>query len=412
MRILLIHQAFCGPNDPGGTRHYELAQRLIAAGHALTVITSPDSYLTGERKSLQTSASGIQIRFAPTAKGLHRSYTRRVLSFLSFACSSVIKALQMEPPDVIVGTSPPIFQAFSAWMVAAVYRRPFVLEIRDLWPDFAIDLGLLRNRILISLAQSLEQFLYRRSSHIVVNSPAYAEELMKKGVSNEKITVVANGVDISYFEPEDRGEDFRRKFQIEEKFVVMYAGAVGYANDLDCLLRAACRLREHREIVFAIVGDGKELSRLRQRADAERLHNVRFIPAQPKRSMPKVLAAANVCVAMLRNIPMFRTTYPNKVFDYMAAGRPTLLAVDGVIREVVEKSGGGLFVPPGEDRSLVEAILKLYHSPDLREQMGRSARKYVTENFDRDRQAHQFAAVLEGVCPSEAARIAEQVRLS
>ena len=412
MRILLIHQAFCGPDDPGGTRHYELAQRLVAAGHALTVITSPDSYLTGERKSLQTSASGVQIRFAATAKGLHRSYFRRVISFLSFACSSVIKALQTETPDVIVGTSPPILQAFSAWIVAAVCRRPFVLEIRDLWPDFAVDLGLLRNRILISLAQSFEHFLYRRSSHIVVNSPAYVEQLMKKGVPKDKITMVANGVDVSCFDPEDRGEDFRRKFHVEERLVVMYAGAVGYANDLDSLLRAACRLREHREIVFAIVGDGKEFPRLQQCADAEQLHNTRFITAQPKRSMPKVLAGADVCVAILRNIPMFRTTYPNKVFDYMAAGRPTLLAIDGVIREVVEKSGGGLFVPPGDDQSLADAILKLYHSPDLLEQMGKSARKYVAENFDRDRQARQFAAVLEGVCPSQPARIAEQVRLS
>ena len=154
----------------------------------------------------------------------------------------------------------------------------------------------------------------------------------------------------------------------------MYAGALGLANDIDCVLNAAARLRYQTDIVFALVGDGKELSQLRMRAESLELNNIRFIAAQPKKRMPEVLAAADVCVATLKDVPMLRTTYPNKVFDYMAAGRPTVLAIEGPIREVIEKSGGGMCVPPGDDAAVAAAVLELYHRPEVRQEMATKAR--------------------------------------
>ena len=394
MHLLLIHQAFSAPNDPGGTRHYEFARRLHAMGHRVTVVTSPYSYLTGEEKIDRASLDGINVRFAPTISGLHDSYVRRVLVFLTFMVSSVFTAFAVSEVDVVIGTSPPIFQAFSAWIVAALRRSPFLLEVRDLWPEFAIELGMLRNPLLIYLARALERFLYRRADHIIVNSPAYRDYLLAKGIQESVISLVANGVDASMFHPEDRGETFRCEFGLEGKVVVMYAGALGIANDIDCLLRAASHVRQDPEIVFVIVGNGKELSRLQHEAKSMDFGNVRFVPAQPKQRMPEVLAAADVCIATLKDIPMFRMTYPNKVFDYMAAGRPTVLAIDGVIREVIEAARGGLFVPPGDDDTLAETILKLRDSPELRREMGRNARNYVALHFDRDTRARKFAELL------------------
>jgi glycosyltransferase involved in cell wall biosynthesis len=381
-----------------------LGQRLVEVNHRLSVVTSPYSYLTGERKNSPSFTDGIEVHLATTLGGSNRSYLRRVLGFLTFTISSFFVALGLEKPDVVVGTSPPIFQAISAWAIATIRRCPFVLEIRDLWPEFPIELGLLRSRILIALARSLERFLYRHSSHIIVNSPAYLEYLARKGVPETKITVIPNGVEVSSFQPDDTGDEFRRKFQLQDKFVVMYAGAVGYANDVDCLFRTAARLREEPHIVIVIVGDGKELPRLTQEAESRHLANLRFVPAQPKQAMSKVLAAADVCVATLRNVPMFKTTYPNKVFDYMVAGRPTVLAIDGVIRDVIEKSGGGLFVPPGDDHSLADAILKLRSSPALRKEMGYKARSYVAASFDRKTQARQFTTLLERICGTQTAQ--------
>jgi len=164
---------------------------------------------------------------------------------------------------------------------------------------------------------------------------------LKRAIPETKISVVPNGVDTSMYCPGHTGEAFRRDYGMHAKFVVMYAGALGLANDIDCLLKAAARLRDRTDIVFAIVGDGKELPRLRSEADSLQLNNVHFVPAQSKQHMPTVLAASEMCVATLKDVPMLRTTYPNKVFDYMAAGRPTVLAIGGSIREPIKKSQSG-----------------------------------------------------------------------
>jgi glycosyltransferase involved in cell wall biosynthesis len=254
---------------------------------------------------------------------------------------------------------------------------------------------LLRFPLFISLARFIEIFLYRRATHIVVNSPAYREHLRNSGIPATKISVVANGVDVSTSQPGVDGVSFRREHGLNGKFVVMYAGALGPANDIECLLRAALRLREDETIVFVIVGGGKEEARLRRRARSMRLDNVRFVSPQPKQLMPEVLGAADVCVATLKNIAMFRMPYPNKVFDYMAAGRPTVLAVDGAIREVMEAANGGLFARPGDDEDVAQAIIKLRDSTKLRRKMAASARAYVERYFNRDDQARQFAAILQ-----------------
>jgi glycosyltransferase involved in cell wall biosynthesis len=396
MRILLIHQAFSLPDEPGGTRHYELAKRLVAMGHSVTIVTSRVNYLTGKQNSGVTKC-GIELRYARTLSGYHRNYVRRSLVFFSFMLSSFASALRAGPVDVVVGTSPSMFQAVSAWMVAAVRGRPFVLEIRDLWPEFAIDMGLLRNSSLIFLTRVIERFLYRHANHIIVNSPDYRDYLLNRGIVDTKISVLPNGVDASMFQPRAEGGDFRREHALGGKFVVMYAGALGLANDIECLLRAALHLREDTEIVFVIVGAGKEEPRLKRQVQSMCLDNVCFVSAQPKQRMPEVLAAADVCVATLKHIPMFRMPYPNKVFDYMAAGRPTVLAVDGAIRKVLELAEGGLSVRPGDDHAIAEAVLKLRHSIQLRRKMGASAREYVERHFNRDEQAQQLAIILEDV---------------
>jgi glycosyltransferase involved in cell wall biosynthesis len=395
VRILLIHQAFCGPNDPGGTRHYELGRRLVALGHRFTVITSRYNYLTGKDRAPFNAIPGFELRVAPALSGIHRSYGRRALGFGIFALTSIAKGLAAGPLDVVLGTSPPLFQALSAFVVARLRRCRFVLEIRDLWPEFALELGVLRNRGFIWLAKQLERFLYHAADGIIVNSPGYIPHLTKHGVPESKISIVPNGVDTTCFHPEDTGRDFRRQHGFHSKLVVMYAGALGLANDVDSLVLVANRLRSYPDIVFAIVGEGKELPRVERECRSKQLTNVHLIPAQPKQRMPQVLAAADICVAVLKGIPMFRTTYPNKVFDYMAAGRPTVLAIDGVIRKVIEEADGGIFVTPGDDAALADAILRLRDASDLRQQMGMNARRYVTEHFERDKQAAAFADALE-----------------
>ncbi|MCD6555200.1 MAG: glycosyltransferase family 4 protein [Anaerolineae bacterium] len=396
MHILLIHQVFVSPGEAGGTRHFEFARYAVSQGLDFTIVASDLSYVTGKRvteaKTLvsKQELQGVQVLRAYTYPSLHRSFVWRVVAFFSFMFTSIVAAMQARHVDIVMGTSPPIFQAFSAWLVAFLRRRPFLLEIRDLWPEFAIDIGVLHNPVLIQLSRWLETFLYARATHILVNSPAYRDYLVRRGIPTERISLIANGVDPTMFNPQADGSELRRQWGLEGKFIVTYAGALGLANDIPTILRAASHLRDRQDIHFLLVGDGKERPNLEALAQQLDLTNTTFLGAKPKSEIPAMLTASDACIATLKNIPMFRTTYPNKVFDYMAAGRPTILAIDGVIRQVIEAANGGIFVPPGNDRALAEAALYLADHPEEAKHLGQQARIYVTQHFNRKDQAKDF----------------------
>ena len=389
MKILLLNQSFVSPDEPGHTRHFEMAKYLRACGHELVIVASDSNYQTGlrtvDRKGLYVEQviEGVRVLRAYSAQTLHRSYFWRAVSFFSFMFSSVWATLRVRDADLIMGTTPPIFQAVSAWFVARVRRKPFLLEVRDLWPEFAISMGVIRNPVVIALAHRLEKFLYARAAHILVNSPAYKEYIVGKGVPEDKITFIPYGTDISMFNPGVDGSSLRQKLGLQDKFSVVYAGAMGQAHDLYTVLRAARRLKDDPQIRFVFFGDGKE--RLNLEAEAQRLglSNVLFAGVYPKKEMPAAVASADVCLAILQDIEMFRTTYPNKVFDYMAAGRATVLVIDGVVREVVEASGGGVFVRPGNAELLAQTILELSRDPARVRQMGEDARAYLVKHLDR-----------------------------
>jgi len=285
--------------------------------------------------------------------------------------------------DLVMGTSPPIFQAASAWFVAWMRRKPFLLEVRDLWPEFGVSMGVLKNPVVIALARWLEMFLYKCATHILVNSPAYKEYMIGKGVPENKVTYIPYGTDVDMFNPSVDGSSIRKKLGVDDKFVVLYAGAMGQANDIDTILRAAERLKDEEKIRFVLFGDGKERTRLQAEAERMGLSNLIFAGVRPKKDMPRVVASADVCLAILQDIPMFRTTYPNKVFDYMAAGRATVLVIDGISRGLIESSNGGVFVQPGDDAMLAEKVLELSKDPKRVEKMGGDARAYLVKHLDR-----------------------------
>jgi glycosyltransferase involved in cell wall biosynthesis len=398
MHILLIHQAFAALNEPGGTRHHELARFLVSRGHRVTVIASPVSYLTGSTSQV-TPQAGSEAVFEPGITILrpyaypawHRSFVHRVFSFLSFMISSFFAGLQVKNVDLVWGTSPPIFQAGAAWALARVKRKPFVFEVRDLWPAFAVGVGVLHSRLLIRAAEAFERFLYRHADQMIVNSPGFIDHIRQRGA--QKISLVPNGADTEMFEPDADGLDFREEHHLDQRYVVMYAGAHGLSNDLEVLLEAARQIQEYPEITVVFLGDGKEKPNLIRKADELNLSNVRFLPPVPKTRMPDALAAADVCVAILKPIPEYKTVYPNKVFDYMAAGRPVILAIEGVIQGVVEQADAGICIPPGDPLALASAIVQLAANPEIGRDMGKRGRQHVVEHFDRQAVAQQLETV-------------------
>lgn len=405
MHTMLIHQLFVSPDDAGGTRHFELGKRLVENGHEFSIIAGTTQYYNnGSRRANDVEEfDGVRVFRAYSPSGFHKSYLRRVWCFVAFMWSSLMTGLRIKQVDLVMGTTPPIFQALSGCLIAKLRRLPFLLEVRDLWPEFMIDIGLLKNPLLIWVARRVEHFLYRNATQILVNSPAYRDYLIKKGVPEERIHFVANGVDTSMFAPDASGDAFRSEWKLEDKFVVTYAGAMGIANDLDTMLDAAALLQDDERIQFLMVGDGKERPRLEQRVDDEGLKNVTFTGPIPKSRMSEVLAASDSCVATLKNIPMFATTYPNKVFDYMAAARPIILGIKGVIRDVVEAADAGVPIEPGSGQELAEAVRKLSADLPQSREMGHAGREYVSLHFNRDTQAREFQTLLEGMAPQSRA---------
>jgi glycosyltransferase involved in cell wall biosynthesis len=402
VHILLIHQAFTALDEPGGTRHHELARNLAAHGHKVTIIASPISYLTGKARSdnipwVEKQADGelITILRAYTYPTLHRSFAFRILSFFSFMLSSFILGLGVKNVDLVWGTSPPIFQGVTALLLARIKRRPLLLEVRDLWPAFAVAVGVLKNPLLVKLSEWLERFLYRNAALVVVNSPGFIAHVSQRGA--HRIELIPNGTDTAMFNCAVDGSGFRNANGCTDKFITLYAGAHGLSNDLGVVLLAAKMLQHRRDILFILLGDGKDKPALQTQAVQLNLENVLFLPPIPKMDMPSALAAADACIAILKPVEMYKTTYPNKVFDYMASGKPVILAIDGVIRQVIEHAEGGIFVPPGDPAALAEAVAFLADSPDLAKEMGQRARQYVVNHFERTMLAERLIGLMLGL---------------
>lgn len=408
MHILLIHQAFAALDEPGGTRHHELARFLVSKGHRVTVIASPVSYLTGtkppsgsphfsqtwgEKKGEQEM--GVRVIRAYTYNALHKSFVHRVFAFISFMVSSFFAGLGVQNVDVVWGTSPPIFQGWTAWMLARLKGAKFLFEVRDLWPDFAIAVGVLKNPLLINMSLWLERFLYSRADQVMVNSPGYVEHVSSRGA--QRVELIPNGADPGMFHPLDMGSQFRASNHLQNRFVVLYAGAHGISNDLEVVLESARLLARRLDIHFVLLGDGKEKANLQARARQLGVRNVTFLPPVAKSAMGAALAGADACLAILKPLEAYKTTYPNKVFDYMAAGRPVILAIDGVIRQVVEAAGCGLFCEPGNAQALADAVLELAADRDAALRRGLSGRAYLEEHFSREVMAGKLEMLLVGM---------------
>jgi glycosyltransferase involved in cell wall biosynthesis len=397
MHILLIHQAFASIGEPGGTRHHEFARELAAKGHQVTVIASPVSYLTGKAANnswCQKEFDGekITILRAFTYSALHKSFFHRVLSFISFMVSSFLVGMRVHQVDLVWGTSPPIFQGFTAWLIARLKGARFLFEVRDLWPAFAIAVGVLKNKTLIRLSNWLERFLYKHADTVMINSPGFHQHVLERGAI--KIVLIPNGADPAMFDGQS-GEKFRRDHELLNKFVAMYTGAHGISNDLQVSLKAANILADDASIHFVFVGDGKEKQDLIYLSNQLNLTNVTFLPSVPKNQMAEVIAASDACIAILKPLDLYKTTYPNKVFDTMAAGKPVLLCIDGVIREVVDAANAGLFCQPGDPIALADGIRWMKSHQSDAQKMGENGKKYLQNHFSRSKLAQDLEYLLK-----------------
>lgn len=372
MHILIIHQSFASLDEPGGTRHFEFAHLLAARGHKVTVIASSAG------KRARAEADGVTILRAYEYDAQRKSFIYRVLAFFTFMISSFWIGLGVKRVDIVWGTSPPIVQVVTAWILSRIKGAKFLFEVRDLWPQFAIAMGTWKSSLLIRLFEGLERSLYRGADQVIVNSPGFIDHVNFRGA--RRVDLIPNGTNPDMFDPNDTGKAFRESNGLQGKYVVMYTGAHGVHNDLSVVLQAA-GLLANTNIQFVLIGDGEEKQALQMHARKMLLLNVMFLPSMPKTELARVLAAADACIAILKPVKEYESAYPNKVFDYMAAGKPVLLAIDGVIRDVVQKAHCGIFVQPGNAYELVKSIRTLTSNVQYGREMGALGRKYLEKNF-------------------------------
>lgn len=393
-----MHQAFTLKREAGGTRHCELCRQLVRHGDDVTVVTSDVEYLTGRvRRDKPVSIDGIRMVYAWAPRGVHRNFLWRLWAFAAYSATSFLAAIRVRHVDIVWGTSPPLPQAETARLVAAIRRIPFVFEVRDLWIDNAVELGIVRSRAAIGAARSVESRLYQAASRVIVNSPGFVAEVSKH-ISPSKIVVVPNGVECSDFLPGEEPNSYRQQFGLRgEAIVVLYAGNMGMANDLETVVGSAAILKDRTDIEFHFFGSGTHVTSLKELVMFRNLDNVYFHEPLPKTAMPQLLCCADVCLAPLRDTPLFSLVFPNKVFDYMAAGRPVVYTIGGPIREVLTSAGSGAYVQPGDSQSMATAILRYANDTDLRIADGKRAASYTVEHFDRHIAAERLASLMDEV---------------
>lgn len=407
MHILVFHQYYLFAGAPGGSRFNELARLWAELGHRVTVVAGTVNYSTGEvperyRGKLVTrerdGAVDVLRAWVPTS--FSKGYLGRALGFGGFAAAATSAIAMVERPDVVIATSPPLPIVLPGLVAAKRFGVPLVFEVRDLWPESAVTTGVLNEGSPLTAAlYRLEREAYRRADRINVLTPAFGEDIERRGLATtKKIWFVPNGADTDAFSPGAKDEDLRRELGWGDRFVAMYAGAHGRANALQQLIEAAERLRGRPDILIASVGDGPERAALEEAVRARSLSNIRFHGPFAKNKMPGLVRTCDAGLAVLQNNPTFRTVYPNKVFDYMSCEKPTVLGIDGVARKMVcDDARAGLFAEPENAAALADALVALADNPDLRAQLGRSGARWVRENVKREALAARYASLLEGL---------------
>jgi glycosyltransferase involved in cell wall biosynthesis len=400
VRITYIHQFFATrDSDLGLIRSYEFARRWAAQGHEVTVVTGSSrlSAVLQERLFASGDVDGIDVRSVRDAYANRMSYARRVLSFALFAVGATWLALRGPRPDVVLATSTPLTVAIPGLIAARLRRVPFVFEVRDLWPEAAIQMGALRRGgIPARLAKWLERSAYRAASQVVALSPGMAEGVHAEGVSADRVHVVPNSSDIDLFSPGDKDPRLVAQYGLAGRFVVGYAGAIGPSNALETQLPAAARelaARGQGDVTFLVVGDGRSLPALRDAVTD--LPGVVLAGTMPKREIPCAIRTCDVMLVLFADVPILAMNSPNKLFDALASGRPVIVNSPGWTKDLVESHQVGLYVPAGDGLALADAIQSLARDPETLMRMGDRARALAESDFSRDELAQRVLDVLE-----------------
>jgi glycosyltransferase involved in cell wall biosynthesis len=402
VRILIVTHYFPPEIGAPQARLSELARHWVEAGDEVTVVTGMPNHPTGivppgyrRRLRREERVDGYRVLRSWLYATPNEKVVRKTLGHLSFMVSSVaLSARRSGPADVVVVSSPTFFSILSAWLLARLKRAALVVEIRDLWPAIFVELGVLTNRRVISVLERLELASYRAADRVVVVSEGFRHHLTARGVPADKVHTIRNGVDLSLFRPDViPSNGVRARLGAPDGTpLVLYIGAHGISHGLTTVVEAAAQLR-NEPVHLAFVGEGSAKAELERRVHELGLSNVTLLPGVSRDQVPELLAAADICLVPLRDVPLFSTFIPSKIFEYFGAGKAVVGAVRGEPAEILRR-GGAVVVEPGDATALAVAVRELATDAERRAAMAQQGRRYVAEHFDRARLAAQYRDVL------------------
>lgn len=404
MKVLYFHQYFKTPRGAGGTRSYEMAQRLIVAGHEVTMVCGSGShssdtgvtgdFIHGRREGL---VDGIYVIELELPYSNHHSFLRRTATFLRFALKSIWIALRRDY-DVVFATTTPLTAGIPGIFAKWLRRKPFVFEVRDLWPELPKAMGVITNPLVLWAMGVLEWTSYRSADRLIGLSPGIVDGIAARGIPHDRIALVPNGCDIEFLRSDV--EPWRPDGVGEKDLLAVFTGAHGLANGLDAVLDAAAELkrRQRHDIKLLLIGDGMKKPDLQQRAAQEGLDNVIFHNPVPKQHLKGLLASADIGLQILANVPAFYYgTSPNKFFDYIATGLPVLNNYPGWLAGLIADNDCGFAVPPDDPAAFADALEAAADNRGRLQEMGVNASALAKREFDRDLLGERFVGWLEGV---------------
>ncbi|WP_122082582.1 glycosyltransferase family 4 protein [Vibrio coralliirubri] len=402
MHILFLTDNFPPEGNAPATRTYEHAIRWVKAGHKVTVITCAPNFPEGKvfdgfkNSWYQThDLDGINVVRVKTFITANEGFVKRILDYMSFMVTGFIAGLFQKKQDAIVATSPQFFCACAGWALSAVRRKPFVFELRDIWPASITAVGAMKDSLVIRMLEKIEIFLYKRADAIVSVTHAFKKELIERGVDGSKIEVVLNGVDLSKYEPQDKDTELAKQYGLEGKFVAGYIGTHGMAHGLEHIVSVAERLQHDDNIRIVFAGGGAARQKVVDLVQQKGLKNVVLIDRQPKEMMPKLWSLCDVSLVPLVNSELFKTVIPSKIFECMGMGIPTIMSVpEGEATAIIRETNSGLVVESESVDQITAAILKLHEDQELYQQV-RTSSIEAAPKFSRDIMAADMVSVFE-----------------
>lgn len=405
MRILFLSHYFPPEVNAPASRTFEHCRAWARGGHEVYVATNVPNHPAGKiypgyRNALaQTeTVAGIKVYRLLTFLAANQGVVRRSFGYFWYLAMAVLAALFLPRVDVVVSTSPQFFCGLAGYFVSRIKRVPWVIEIRDLWPESIVAVGAVRRSRLLHSLVGLTKFAYRKADRVVCVTDSFKAAIIAEGIPAAKIEVIKNGVDLQFFAPERSvGPEASRIEGLDNtqgKFVVSYVGTHGMAHGLDTVLEAAELVRDLPDVLFLLVGDGAERDHLLKQRDMMRLDNVVMLEQQPKTRMPAVWAVTDVSLVVLKDQPLFRTVIPSKIFESMAMMKPVILGVRGESEALLQESGAGICIQPESAVQLARAVRTLYSNFEARRTMGVAGREFVQHNFDRQVLAKRYIDLL------------------